>query len=47
MSPHFEDAMNSLAELPRVVDIRNVVIVAAIQIDAFPGGPHADHPMSC
>lgn len=39
MAPYFEDAMHSLAELPRVVDIRNIGMVAAIQIEAIPGDP--------
>ncbi len=37
----FEDAVHSLRELPRVIDIRNLGLVAGIELEPRPGAPAA------
>ena len=37
MSPYFEDAVHSLKGLPHVIDIRNLGIVAGVELAARPG----------
>ena len=37
----FEDAVHSLRELPRVIDIRNIGLVAGIELEPRPGAPAA------
>jgi beta-alanine--pyruvate transaminase len=37
----FEDAVHSLRELPRVIDIRNLGLVAGIELEPRPGAPTA------
>jgi len=37
LSPYFEDAVHSLRELPHVVDVRNLGMVAGIELEALPG----------
>ena len=41
MAKTFEDAVHSLRELPRVIDIRNVGLVAGIELEPRPGAPAA------
>jgi beta-alanine--pyruvate transaminase len=41
LAPHLEDAVHSLAGLPRVVDIRNFGLVAAIELEPMAGKPTA------
>ncbi|MGH8496658.1 MAG: aspartate aminotransferase family protein [Gammaproteobacteria bacterium] len=38
---YFEDAVHSLADLPHVVDIRNLGLMAAVQLEAMPDRPSA------
>ena len=39
LAPYFEQAAHSLRELPNVVDIRNMGMVAAIELEPKPGKP--------
>jgi beta-alanine--pyruvate transaminase len=39
MAPYFEQAVHSLRGRPRVVDIRNAGLLAAIELEAVPGEP--------
>ncbi|RJF97431.1 aspartate aminotransferase family protein [Noviherbaspirillum saxi] len=39
MSPYWEDAAHSLKGLPYVVDIRNIGLLAAIELEPIPGQP--------
>ena len=39
MAPYFEQAMHSLRELPHVIDIRNMGLVAGIELESKPGKP--------
>jgi beta-alanine--pyruvate transaminase len=39
MAPAFEHAVHSLRELPRVIDIRNIGLVGAIELESIPGSP--------
>jgi beta-alanine--pyruvate transaminase len=39
MAPAFEHAVHSLRELPHVIDIRNIGLVGAIELDSIPGEP--------
>ena len=39
MAPAFEHAVHSLRELPHVIDIRNIGLVGAIELDSIPGAP--------
>jgi len=41
MAKTFEDAVHSLRELPRVIDIRNLGLVAGIELEPRPGAPAA------
>ncbi|MGE5526271.1 MAG: aspartate aminotransferase family protein [Rhodospirillaceae bacterium] len=41
LAPYFEDAVHSLAELPHVADVRNLGLVAGIELEAIPGKPTA------
>lgn len=37
LSPYFEEAVHSLRELPHVIDIRNLGLVAGIELEPVPG----------
>ncbi|HEX2539786.1 MAG TPA: aminotransferase class III-fold pyridoxal phosphate-dependent enzyme, partial [Caldimonas sp.] len=39
MAPAFEHAVHSLRELPHVIDIRNIGLVGAIELESIPGAP--------
>ena len=39
LAPYFEQAAHSLRELPNVIDIRNMGMVAAIELEPKPGKP--------
>ena len=39
LSPHFENAVHSLADAPGVVSIRNIGLAAGIELAAAPGAP--------
>ena len=39
MTPFFEDAVHSLRGLPNVIDVRNVGLVAGIELQSRPGAP--------
>jgi len=39
MAPAFEHAVHSLRELPHVIDIRNIGLVGAIELESIPGSP--------
>jgi beta-alanine--pyruvate transaminase len=39
LAPYFQEAVHSLREMPHVVDIRNMGMVAAIELEAKPGKP--------
>jgi beta-alanine--pyruvate transaminase len=41
LAPYLEDAVHSLAGLPRVMDIRNFGLVAAIELEPIAGRPTA------
>lgn len=41
MAKMFEDAVHSLRALPRVIDIRNIGLVAGIELEPRPGAPAA------
>jgi len=41
LAPHFEEAVHSLRELPHVVDVRNLGMVAGIELEPAPGKPTA------
>jgi beta-alanine--pyruvate transaminase len=41
LAPYFEDAVHSLAELPHVADVRNLGLVAGIELESIPGKPTA------
>ncbi|MBE9012413.1 aminotransferase class III-fold pyridoxal phosphate-dependent enzyme, partial [Pseudanabaenaceae cyanobacterium LEGE 13415] len=39
LSPYWEEAMHSLKEFPHVIDVRNLGIVAGIELASIPGQP--------
>ena len=39
ISPYFEDGLHSLRGLPNVVDIRNIGLMGAIELESYPGSP--------
>jgi beta-alanine--pyruvate transaminase len=39
LAPYFENAVHSLREMPHVIDIRNMGLVAGIELEAKPGKP--------
>lgn len=39
LAPYFENAVHSLREMPHVMDIRNMGLVAGIELEAKPGKP--------
>ena len=39
MAPYFENAVHALRELPHVADVRNLGMVAGIELEAMPGKP--------
>ena len=39
IAPAFEHAVHSLRELPNVIDIRNIGLVGAIELESIPGAP--------
>ena len=41
LAPYFEDAVHSLRELPNVIDVRNMGLVAGIELEPIPGKPTA------
>jgi beta-alanine--pyruvate transaminase len=41
LAPYWEEAAHSLAGLPRVIDIRNIGLVAGIELEPMPGKPTA------
>ena len=41
LAPYFEDAVHSLRELPHVIDVRNLGMVAGIELESIPGKPTA------
>ena len=41
LAPYFENAVHSLAELPHVADVRNMGMVAGIELEPEPGKPGA------
>lgn len=41
LAPYFEDAVHSLKGLPHVIDIRNMGLVAGIELEPRPGAPTA------
>ncbi|OBS08835.1 aspartate aminotransferase family protein [Acidihalobacter prosperus] len=41
MAPHLEDAAHGLRELPHVIDVRNLGLVAGIELEPRPGAPGA------
>ena len=41
LAPYFENAVHALRELPHVIDVRNLGMVAGIELDPIPGKPTA------
>jgi beta-alanine--pyruvate transaminase len=41
LAPYFEQAIHGLRELPHVIDVRNIGLVAGIELEARPGKPTA------
>jgi beta-alanine--pyruvate transaminase len=41
LAPYFESAVHSLRELPHVIDVRNLGMVAGIELEPMPGKPTA------
>ena len=41
LAPYFEDAVHGLRELPHVIDVRNLGLVAGIELEPIPGKPGA------
>ncbi len=41
LAPYFENAVHSLRELPNVIDVRNLGLVAGIELQPLPGKPTA------
>ncbi|MGA0032468.1 MAG: aspartate aminotransferase family protein [Burkholderiales bacterium] len=41
LAPYFEQAVQSLRELPHVIDVRNMGLVAGIELESRPGAPGA------
>ena len=41
LTPYFEEAVHSLRELPHVIDVRNMGMVAGIELESIPGKPTA------
>ncbi len=41
LAPYFEDAVHSLRELPHVIDVRNMGMVAGVELEPVPGKPTA------
>ncbi len=41
LAPYFEQAVQSLRELPHVIDVRNMGMVAGIELEPRPGAPTA------
>lgn len=41
LAPYFEQAVHSLRELPHVIDVRNLGLVAGIELEPIPGKPAA------
>jgi beta-alanine--pyruvate transaminase len=41
LSKYWEDAVHSLRGLPRVIDLRNIGLVAGIELEPYPGKPTA------
>jgi beta-alanine--pyruvate transaminase len=39
LAPYFQEAVHSLREMPHVVDIRNIGLVAGIELESKPGKP--------
>ena len=39
LAPYWEDAIHSLEGLPHVIDIRNIGLIGAIELDPAPGEP--------
>ncbi len=39
LTPYFEEAVQSLRELPHVIDVRNMGMVAGIELESLPGSP--------
>ena len=39
LAPRLEDALHGFRDLPHVVDIRNIGLAGAIQLEAYPGEP--------
>jgi beta-alanine--pyruvate transaminase len=39
LAPYWEDAVHSLKGLPHVIDIRNIGLIGAIELDPIPGQP--------
>ncbi len=39
LAPHFEDALHSLKDAPHVIDIRNIGLVGAIELEPIAGAP--------
>jgi beta-alanine--pyruvate transaminase len=39
LAPYFQEAVHSLREMPHVIDIRNIGLVAGIELEAKPGKP--------
>jgi beta-alanine--pyruvate transaminase len=41
LAPYFEQAVHSLRELPHVIDVRNLGLVAGVELESIPGKPTA------
>ena len=41
LAPYFEEAVHALRELPHVIDVRNLGLVAGIELEPIPGKPAA------
>jgi beta-alanine--pyruvate transaminase len=41
MAPYLEDAVHSLKGLPHVIDVRNIGMVGAVELESLPGKPGA------
>ena len=39
LQPYFEDALHSLKGLPNVIDIRNMGLIGAVELQSIPGEP--------
>ena len=39
LAPYFQEAVHSLREMPHVIDIRNMGMVAGIELESRPGKP--------